>query len=105
MNSAAGLAGRNVFERNVFVLVLDVDQSGVALIECTATGILTRKADWNTVLDQARKGESFGHAVVHCSFASAHLGALLEQLLHLGTNVESFRVRAEAMTQLGEFFR
>src|ERR1700723_3249377 len=103
MNSDAGLGGRNVFERNVFVLVLNVDKNGVALIECTATGVLTRKADRNTVLDQARKGESFGHAVVHRSFAGAHLSPLLQQLLYLGMNVESFRVHAEAITQVGKF--
>ena len=38
---AAGLVGRDVFQRDVFVFVLDVDEDGVALVEGAAAGVLS----------------------------------------------------------------
>ena len=45
VNFAAGLAGGDVFERDVFVLVFDVDEDGVALVEGAAVGVLAAEAN------------------------------------------------------------
>src|SRR5579871_5175417 len=42
---AAGLAGGDVFERHVFVFVLDINQDGVSLVESAPARILSRHAD------------------------------------------------------------
>ena len=102
---ATRLVGRDVFQRHVFVLVLDVDEDGVALIEGAAAGVLSAQADVGTGFHQAGKGESLGHAVIHGTLACAHLGALFEQLLHLGVNVEAFGIRGQALGELGQLFR
>ena len=80
---AAGLAGRNVFERHVFVLVLDVDEDGVALVESAAARVLSGHANMRAGFHQARERQGFGHAVIDGAFAGAHLGALFKKLLHL----------------------
>ena len=86
---AAGLAGRDVFEGNVFVFVLDVDEDRVTLVESAAAGVLSGEADVGAGFHQAGEGQGFGHAVVDRALAGAHLGALFEQLLHLRMNVEA----------------
>ena len=37
---AAGLIGRDVFQRNEFVFVLDIDEDGVALVKSAAASVL-----------------------------------------------------------------
>ena len=101
VDSAAGLAGRDVFQRNVFVLVFDVDQNGVALVEGAAAGVLAGEANRDAGFYQAGKGESFGHAVIDWAFARAHFGALFEKLLHFGMNVEAFGISGEVSGELG----
>ena len=85
---AARLAGCDVFQRHVFVLVFNVDQDRVALVEGTAAGVLPAEANRRARFHQAGEGESFGHAVVDRPFACSHFGALLEQFLHFRMNVE-----------------
>ena len=46
---------------------------------------------------EAREGEGFGHAVVDGALAGAHLGALFEQLLHFGMNVEAVGIGGQAL--------
>jgi len=89
VNSATGLAGRNVFQRNIFILVFNVDENGVALVESTAAGILTAEDELECRLSQAGEGEGFGHAVVHGALTCAHFSALFQQFLHLRNECES----------------
>ena len=96
VNFAARLALRNVFQRDVFVFVFNVDEHGVALVKGAAAGVLAAQANWDALFHQAGEGESFGHAVIDGAFPRAHFGALLEQLLHLGMDVEAFGIRREA---------
>ena len=78
-----------MLQRHVFLLVLDIEQHGVALVEGAAAAILSAHADGNAGLNQSSEGQRFGHAVVHRAFACAHLGPLFEQLFHLGMDMES----------------
>src|SRR5260370_2773079 len=99
------LSFRNVFQRNVFLLILDVEQDGVPLIEGPAAAVLSTQANWSTVLYQAGEGEGFGHAVVHRFFADTHLGALLEQLLYFGMNVKIRRISRQPFGELRQLVR
>src|SRR5271170_2589436 len=92
----ARLAGRDAFQRHEFVFVLDVDEDGVALVERAAASVLSAKAYGNAGLHQTSKRERFGHAVIDGAFARAHLGALLQQLLNFGMNVEARGIRSQA---------
>src|ERR1700692_1447535 len=92
VNSAAGLAGRDVFQRNIFVFVLDIDENGMALVEGAAAGILAREANRNSSFHQARESEGFSHAVIHGTLACSHLRALLEELFYFGMNVEALGI-------------
>ena len=102
---ATGLTGCNVFQRHVFVFVLDVDQHRVALIEGAAAGVLSAKADVGTGFHQAREGESLCHAVVHRALACAHFGALFEQLFYFRVDVEAFRIGGQACVSSGQLLR
>ena len=95
---AASLTGCDVFQRHVFVFVLDVDEDGVALVEGAAAGVLSAEAHVGTGFHQAREGESFGHAVIDGALACAHLGALFEQLLYFGVDVEAFGICGQALS-------
>ena len=50
---------------------------------------------------QAGEGQGFGHAIVDGAFAGTHFGALLEELLHLGMDVEVFRVSSQSAGEFG----
>ena len=95
---ATSLTGCDVFQRHVFVFVLDVDEDGVALIEGAAAGVLSAEADVGTGFHQAREGESLGHAVIDRALACAHLGALFEKLLYFGVDVEAFGIGGQALS-------
>jgi hypothetical protein len=70
------------------------------LVEGTAAAVLPTQANGSAVLYQAGEGEGFGHAVVHRSFADAHFGALLEQLLYFGMNMKVSRVSGQVFGEL-----
>jgi hypothetical protein len=67
----ASLIGTDIFQRHVFILILDVDESRVSLVESAATRALAGQANWDSGFHQTREGESFGHAVVHGPLAWA----------------------------------
>ena len=80
-----------MLQRNILLLVFDVEQHRVALVESAATSILSAESDRHASFDQASQRQRFRHAVIHRAFAGSHLGALLEQLLDLGMDVEALR--------------
>ena len=80
-----------MLQRNVLLLVFDIEQHGVALVESAATSILSAQADRHSGFHQASERQRFSHAVIHRAFAGAHLSALLQQLLDLGMDVEALR--------------
>jgi hypothetical protein len=84
--------------------VLNIDQHGVPLIESGAARVLAAEAHRESLLHQAGKGERLGHAVVERLLAGAHLLALLEQLLHLGMDVETVGIRGQAFGEFSQFF-
>ena len=98
----AGLVGRDVRERRPAASVLDVDEHGVALVEGAALGVLAAEADGRAGLEQRGEGEGLGHAVVDRALAAAHLGALGEQLLDLGVDVEAFGRGGELAGERGD---
>src|ERR1700692_2399382 len=70
------------------------------LVEGPAAAVLSAQANGSAVLYQAGEGEGFSHAVVHRSFADAHFGALLEQLLYFGMNRKCSRVSRQPFGEL-----
>jgi hypothetical protein len=58
----ASLVGGDIFQRHIFILILDVDESRVSLVESAATRVLAGQANWDSGFYQTREGESFGHA-------------------------------------------
>ncbi len=86
------------------MLVFDIDDHGVTLVEGTATGVLSRQADWNATFHQAGKSQGFGHAIVNGAFSRTHFGALLQELLHLRVDVEPFGISSQAIGELGQLF-
>lgn len=62
--STASLIGSDIFQRHIFILILDVDESRVWLVEGAATRVLAGRANWNSGFYRTGEGESFGHAVV-----------------------------------------
>ncbi len=102
---AARLALCDVFERNVLLLVLDIEQHGVALVKGAASRILPGQANRYSGFHQASKRQRFSHAVVHQSLARTHLGPLLQQLFDLGMDVEVRGIGRELRGNFAEFFR
>src|SRR5713101_9593365 len=100
-----GLRFGDIFQRNVFLLVLDVEQDRVPLVEGAAATVLPAQADWSAVLDQTGEGESFRHPVVHWTFAGAHFRALLEQLLYFGMNVKVRGIRSQPLGELMQLLK
>ncbi len=91
-------------ERDIFRFVLSIEQHGVPLIEGCAAGILAAQAHWDAIFHQTGKGQRFGHTVVDRLLARPHLLALLEQLLHLGMDVETFGIGGQALGELAQLF-
>src|SRR5712692_6934219 len=96
------LGFRNVLERNVLLLVFDIEQDGVPLVEGAAPAVLPAQANWSPVLDQACEGERFRHTIVHRTFAGTHFGALLKQLLYFRMNV---KIRGVGSQPFGELMQ
>ena len=96
VNFAAGLAGCDVLEGDVFVLVLDVGKNGVALIEGAAAGILSAEANVSACFYKAGEGEGLGHAIVHRALTRAHFRTLFEQLFYFRMNMEARGVCGQA---------
>src|SRR6516162_2825580 len=88
----AGLSGREVAKGHVLFLVDDVNENRVALVEGTAAAVLAAKADGNALHGERPKCQRFGHPVIERTLTVSHLAALLEKLLHLGVDVEAFRI-------------
>ena len=65
-------------ERDIFRLVLNIKQDGMALIEGCAARVLAAKANRDSLFDEAGEGKSFGHAVVERLLAGAHFLPLLK---------------------------
>ena len=76
----------------IFLLVDDVDQHRVPLVEGSAAAVLPTQSDRNAFESHRSEGQRLGHAVIERTLAIAHLAPLLEQLLHLGMDVEVFRI-------------
>jgi PEGA domain-containing protein len=55
----ASLLGSDIFQRHIFILILDVDESRVSLVESAATRVLAGQANWDSGFYQTREGESF----------------------------------------------
>ena len=87
----AALRRADVGKRDVARLGLDIDDDGVALVESAALRILPAEAHRRTGADERGEGDKLGHAVVEGARAGGHLQALVEELLHLGMNVEARR--------------
>jgi hypothetical protein len=98
----AGLAGGDVAQRHVLVVVLDVDQHRVALVEGAAPAVLPGQAHRDALLEERGEGDRLGHAVVERALALPHLGALLQQLLDLLVDVEALGRRGEGAGQRGD---
>ena len=73
----------------------------MALVKSAAASVLPGHAHVDAVFHQARERQSLGHAIIDGAFARAHFGALLEQLLHLGMNVEAFGISGQALREFG----
>ena len=99
------LIGRQMAQRHVFLLVLDVDQHRVPLIEGAAAAVLTAQPNGSALQRQRTEGQRFGHAEVERTLAIAHLAALLQQLLHLGMDVEVFGIFHQAIGDLVQLAR
>ena len=92
-----------MLQRNVLLLVLDVEQHGVTLIEGTAPAVLSRQAHRNSRFYQAAKSQCFCHPVIDCPFTLRHLGALFQQLLHLGVDMKTGRITYQPFADLLQF--
>ncbi len=95
-----GLIRGEVFERNVFFLVLDVDERGVTLIESAAAAVLSGEADGSALLEQRAERESFGHAVIERALALRHFEALFEKFFNFRMNVEAVGIGDEARADI-----
>jgi hypothetical protein len=73
------------------LLVLDVDENGVALVEGAARESWPLRRTGCRLARERSEGQRFGHAVVDGRFARAHFGALFESFFDLGMDVEAGR--------------
>ena len=73
----------------------------MALVESAAAGILAGQANRDANFYQAGEGEGLGHAVIDGAFAGAHLGALFEELLYFGMNMEALGISGQMTCEFG----
>ena len=78
----------DVFERDVFCLVLHINQYGMPLIERAAAGILPREPHRRAIAHEQAKRQRLRKAVIDWTFAKPHFRALLEQFFHFGMHVK-----------------
>ncbi len=83
----------NVIQRNVRMLVLDIEEHRMAMIEGATLTILSTQADVNAALQERPECEGLRHAEVDSALTLTHLGALLEKLLDLGMNGKRIGIR------------
>ena len=77
-----------MLERAVLLPGFGIDPDGVPMAEGTPAGVLTADPDRNSGGGKRGVGEILRHAEVNRTLAAAHLAALLEELCHLGMDVE-----------------
>ena len=94
------LLRREMIQRNVFRLVLDVDQHAVALVERAALAILSAETDRHFLEQERAKGQSLSHTVIEGALAMSHFSTLLQQLLDLGMDVKLFRIARQLVGNL-----
>src|SRR4029077_15198060 len=87
------------------LFVLYVEEYGVALIEGATASVLPTQPDWDTGPYQTAKGQRLGHPVIPRALSCAHFSPLIEQLLDLRMDVESFGISGEAFGNFPQFFR
>ena len=92
---APRLVRREVRQRHVLPLVLDVDEDGVPLVEGAAFAVLPGQPHPVSRRQQRGERERFRHAVVEAVLSLHHRRPLLEQFLHLRVHVEVGRPRGE----------
>jgi hypothetical protein len=87
---------------DVFRFGLDVDDDGVALVEGAALRVLAAEAHGRAGGDERGEGGELGHAVVEGARAGGHFQALVEELLHLGMDVEAVGDRGGEAREFGD---
>src|SRR5580693_10719415 len=70
------------------------------LIEGAATAILSAETDRNSFHRKRSQRQRLSHAKVQWPLAVAHLPALLQQLLHLGVDMEILGVFHQSVSDL-----
>src|SRR5437588_10482231 len=97
VNLAARFIRRNMLERHILLLILDVEQHGVPLVKRAATAVLAAEADRRALFHQCPKSQGFRHAVIYGTFANPHFGTLFQQLFHLGMYMKIRGVGAQLL--------
>ncbi len=87
-------------EWHVLLLIDDVDQYRVPLVEGAAAAVLPAEANGHALRRQRAEGQRLGHTEIQRTLAISHLVPLLQQLLHLGMDVEVFGIFHQA---IGDF--
>ncbi len=87
-------------QRDVFLLILGVDQHRMAMIKSPAAAVLPGKTDRNPFSQQRTEGQRFRHAVIERCCARPHFLALLQQLFYFGMDREILGIAGKSLRDL-----